>query len=453
MEGLLTAAAMTQQLQLQQGQAQLLQQRGAEAVAALAPALTLSTTRVLRYRYFTMELHMPRWIVSSGRVSEFDAMRAGLGAKCRREEDLSRNITSCFCSGGKRVIEIGISSKQSFGPFPSEDNQSLVFVFDHCKSNCSSSRDHHKSRLMIVVDDLPGFAPVYTCAFVVQAREKAKPRQPLPPAPAPSAPDDRDSHSDSSEEPPLRRMRISEPAAPVAEPPSQSQSDIASAVEATPPDAEVEAGASKAPVAEAVKEYDGEIVTTAALALDTSGTAAQAMMAASSALARQMREKRRRNGLSAEQMAASGSSMSVRRQMEQNGQPCVNSDAEVMEATMRAMLVMGVPSGATEGLGDQVLPAHVMVRVFTTPLNTYETNNLVAPFAPTLKALPGFAGYGWRAQPGFLITFSSYKTVESAQRSLLEVQRYLRNEGYENPFHADLHTSNLCCLISYCTSW
>eukprot|EP00727_Mastigamoeba_balamuthi_P010137 m51a1_g5746 putative protein tyrosine kinase (1072) ;mRNA; f:1170442-1177724 len=141
--------------------------------AALSPPVaTLSTSRVLKFRHFSLCLEMGA--VFARRFSEFEVMRAGLGAKCRREDDPSRNINSCFCSSGKRIVEVGISTKSSFGPTISADGQKITYTFDACKSNCSSSRDHHKSRLVLVVDDLPGCDPIFTTPFVLQAREKQR---------------------------------------------------------------------------------------------------------------------------------------------------------------------------------------------------------------------------------------------------------------------------------------
>lgn len=48
----------------------------------------------------------------------------------------------------------------------------LTYTLDLCKVNCSSSRDHHKCRLVIVVKHIPGCKPVFSLPFVVLCREK-----------------------------------------------------------------------------------------------------------------------------------------------------------------------------------------------------------------------------------------------------------------------------------------
>lgn len=88
-----------------------------------------------------MRLTMGRNVAA--RLSEFEVMRAGLGAKCRKEDEPTTNVTSCFCTGGKRVIEIGVSSKAVFGPTATPDGL-LTYTFDTCRTCCSSSRDHRQ---------------------------------------------------------------------------------------------------------------------------------------------------------------------------------------------------------------------------------------------------------------------------------------------------------------------
>lgn len=102
---------------------------------------------------------------------------------------------SKLISGKRRIIETGISSKEAFGPelqaglFLLENlgnfiDGSEVYNFDMCKSNCSSSRDHHKSRIVVVFDELPNTKPIFSLPFVLLARDKRSNKESSVPSPS-----------------------------------------------------------------------------------------------------------------------------------------------------------------------------------------------------------------------------------------------------------------------------
>ena len=62
---------------------------------SFAPYLTMSTQRVLKFKAFTIQLHLNgAWPI---KYTESEILRAGLSAKCRREIDLAENVSRCFC--------------------------------------------------------------------------------------------------------------------------------------------------------------------------------------------------------------------------------------------------------------------------------------------------------------------------------------------------------------------
>ncbi|KAH3761807.1 hypothetical protein Pelo_6292 [Pelomyxa schiedti] len=140
-------------------------------IAPSPPTVTLSTSKVFKFRVFQMYITIhPEW---AKRYTEDEIMRAGLSAKTRKEDDPTVDLPSCHCSAGKRVVEIGISSREIFGPTRTSEGF-LKFTFDTCKTNCSSSRDHLKSRVILVIDELPHTQALTSPPFIIYAREKQK---------------------------------------------------------------------------------------------------------------------------------------------------------------------------------------------------------------------------------------------------------------------------------------
>ncbi|KAL7711746.1 Programmed cell death protein 2 C-terminal domain-containing protein [Entamoeba marina] len=107
------------------------------------------------------------WRESKG-LSYEQVFQAVTALKCRKEGETDEFNICPQCSG-KNIIEIGSTNRNSYHPTVSDDKTEM-YVFDHCKTNCSSSRDHHRKKLQIVItlDD----QKVVTIPFSIQAREK-----------------------------------------------------------------------------------------------------------------------------------------------------------------------------------------------------------------------------------------------------------------------------------------
>eukprot|EP00727_Mastigamoeba_balamuthi_P001176 m51a1_g11055 hypothetical protein (310) ;mRNA; f:514509-515740 len=137
------------------------------------PLVTVSASKVFRYKPFTMCITIDReWAI---RVGDDAVMRAGLGARCIKEGDPTAELKTCHCSGGKRVVEVGVGSRKSFGPHSSADSSMVTYAFENCRSHCSSSRDHLHSRVVLVISDLAGLPyPVISPPISLHAREKHK---------------------------------------------------------------------------------------------------------------------------------------------------------------------------------------------------------------------------------------------------------------------------------------
>ena len=137
-------------------------------LACKPPEIRLSTAKVFRYRPFSIILTMSStWRESKGLTYE-QVFRAVNALKCKKEGEMEEFATCLQCSG-KNIIEIGSSNGTNYEPTVSDDKTEM-YIFDHCKTNCSSSRDHHKKKLQIVIT--LGDEKIITVPFSIQAREK-----------------------------------------------------------------------------------------------------------------------------------------------------------------------------------------------------------------------------------------------------------------------------------------
>ena len=134
--------------------------------------LSVSTQKIFKFRTFSVFLELNSAYVRKQHLTSDDIMKAGISAKCCKEETPGVDIFSCpVCSSKKRIIELSVSNAQSFGPRKTAYGTE-IYVFNSCKTNCSSSRDHHKSNICIVIDSLPGAGMIISPPLVLQAREK-----------------------------------------------------------------------------------------------------------------------------------------------------------------------------------------------------------------------------------------------------------------------------------------
>ncbi|KAH3760638.1 class I SAM-dependent methyltransferase [Pelomyxa schiedti] len=146
------------------------------AVEVLDPAqsqmeITLSTYKIFRHKKFQLVIKIAVPLMQQLLLSCDDILIAGLNAKCCRETS-NEEIDSCqMCGPGRKLVTIGVSAQSPFQPEQTVvgDTAMNVFVFDDCKSNCSSSRDHLHTSLSMVVELHPGTC-LRTQSFVLQAR-------------------------------------------------------------------------------------------------------------------------------------------------------------------------------------------------------------------------------------------------------------------------------------------
>ncbi|EKE38954.1 hypothetical protein ENUP19_0219G0027 [Entamoeba nuttalli] len=144
------------------------QQTSISSVNCKPPEIRLSTAKVFRYRPFSLILTMSStWRENKGLTYE-QVFQAVAALKCKKEGEEEEFATCAQCSG-KQIIEIGSSSGTSYQPTVSDDKTEM-YIFDHCKTNCSSSRDHHKKKLQIVITLAD--EKIITVPFSIQAREK-----------------------------------------------------------------------------------------------------------------------------------------------------------------------------------------------------------------------------------------------------------------------------------------
>jgi hypothetical protein len=122
-------------------------------------------------------------IVLSTEIDDDVVLRAGLGAKVRKDSEAPGGEDvrcSVCCCDDRIVVSVGVSSREAFGPHVAAGSAGeRHYVFDQCKSMCSSSRNHLRSRLVLMVDGLPGIVPLVSPPFNLNSREKHKPAAPI----------------------------------------------------------------------------------------------------------------------------------------------------------------------------------------------------------------------------------------------------------------------------------
>ena len=145
---------------------------GIPAVPQLCPSaqaccvLELSAARLYRYRTYTVMLSLRRaWRCEHG-LTELGVFDALLSARCCLLG--TSTVASCARCKCARVVEL---SATSHAPLYRADTDVEVYACG-IQSRCSSSRDHLKSALMLLVDGLPTPAPVLSPPFVLYARDK-----------------------------------------------------------------------------------------------------------------------------------------------------------------------------------------------------------------------------------------------------------------------------------------
>ncbi|ELP93389.1 hypothetical protein EIN_058340 [Entamoeba invadens IP1] len=133
------------------------------------PSIKLEITpKIYRFRHFVIKLTIdPSFGIQ---YTGEEVLQAITKAKIKRENDTSKTITTCWCSSNKEIIEVATSNQATIGPYKTEEG--LSYVLDQCRSHCTSSRDHHHGRLVLVIDQLPGLPPLVSNGFELCARVK-----------------------------------------------------------------------------------------------------------------------------------------------------------------------------------------------------------------------------------------------------------------------------------------
>ncbi|KAH3760634.1 hypothetical protein Pelo_7565 [Pelomyxa schiedti] len=134
--------------------------------------LLLSTCKIFKHKRFQMIVKIDPHLRQHLALSCDDILVAGLNARCCRENS-DEEVENCAqCSPNRKVVSIGVSAQSPFHPvhvLNGVPTPMEVFIFDDCKSNCSSSRDHLHTALTLVVELQPGTV-LHSSSFVLQSR-------------------------------------------------------------------------------------------------------------------------------------------------------------------------------------------------------------------------------------------------------------------------------------------
>lgn len=134
------------------------------------PELVLSETRLVKGKEFSLTLELQKRdadAISTEQV--YDAMTR---ATCHSEREPETVIHTCFCCKGAPLITLEATDHNVF-EHKRDGDGSAEFTLDRCRPNCSSSRDHFKSRLFIVVEGIgPRRLSATTKLFTIVSRDK-----------------------------------------------------------------------------------------------------------------------------------------------------------------------------------------------------------------------------------------------------------------------------------------
>ena len=362
--------------------------------------LTVSTQKIFKFRTFSVFLELNSAYVRKQRLTSEDILKAGLSAKCCKESTPGVDIFCCpVCSSKKRVIDLSVSNQQVFGPRKT-DYGTEIYTFDTCKTNCSSSRDHHKSNICIVIDSLPGAGTIVSPPLVLQAREK---QQSLSKSKglAPS----RD-HSLAPALPPLPALA---PASQVSTlpppPPPPPPPPHPHPVSVPPPSSSTASSSSFGPAAlpSLVSESVVQPATT------TSAT------------------------------APPFAQLLPRTPMPPAAQTSATAWAPVFSAAVAQ---------------SPALDVKVKVTLMSSMLPAADIERSVQHFKTYLQQLPGFVQFKYSILPGFFVGFTFFDTEEHHNAASVLLKNYLQNtNGVTNIFNENLVSSGAVVVLAACTSW
>eukprot|EP00727_Mastigamoeba_balamuthi_P005831 m51a1_g1868 hypothetical protein (363) ;mRNA; f:658016-659412 len=147
--------------------------------AARPPALVLSTHRLFRHRQFAVHLVAARgWLASHG-VTPQMLREAASRATTRLEAEPDREVRHCaLCCPTRPIVSVCASSPPALAAEACGAGDGGAgyerYTWDGCQSRCSSSRDHHKSRLFLRLELPLGLGVVDSQPFKCLSRDKRK---------------------------------------------------------------------------------------------------------------------------------------------------------------------------------------------------------------------------------------------------------------------------------------
>lgn len=152
--------------------------------------LAVSAPKLCKFRKYQVELTVGRaWRVHA-QLTEAAVFSALLAAKCCRSgTTVPVGCPRCKCQ--PVVVLTPVAQRPVHNPATDEETYTCTV-----QSKCSSSRDHLKSALVLVVNTLPAMGEVVSDTFVLLARDKGKGKKQLalelcraaPPPPPPPPP-------------------------------------------------------------------------------------------------------------------------------------------------------------------------------------------------------------------------------------------------------------------------
>lgn len=94
----------------------------------------------------------------------------------------------------------------------------------------------------------------------------------------------------------------------------------------------------------------------------------------------------------------------------------------------------------------------MVVRVYATQLALHDVECLCQAFHALLARQPGFVDHRWVALPGFLVTFTLFRTPAQVCGSSALSLQYCQNV-VPNIWGCDLVDTHVCVLLSTCTNF
>lgn len=166
--------------------------------------MTFPTDRLFKFRKYEAVLLVPRQWSHTARLSDSDIVRSLLSAKCRLAKSPMGSSLSCPRCRADPVVLVSAASRVP--PKRDQDTEMDSFEFT-LRPRCSSSRDHLKGPLVLVLDDLPLTHPLVGPTFHLMAREKPAA---CAPASAPAAHGQSLPSSSSKQQPPFYESHVIE---------------------------------------------------------------------------------------------------------------------------------------------------------------------------------------------------------------------------------------------------